>query len=144
MDDTKASLLLSRKLPGGPSVFPRIRSKIREAIPAHILLSSLQSKDTFESGNIPLKIFVLVLNSLGVIFDEQEVEYLNRCYVNYRKELDYQKFYKALDIAIPSGFSDLDTFFDRLPQPYRFITKIFQVNGIIEAFVFISFCILLV
>mmetsp|Transcript_14579 Transcript_14579/g.21975 ORF Transcript_14579/g.21975 Transcript_14579/m.21975 type:complete len:943 (+) Transcript_14579:178-3006(+) len=129
-DDTKGSTLI-KKLPGGQALVASIQSKIREANSIRDLLEHLSGK--VYKGTIPLKSLVEALDDFNVQLDPKEYDFIDRRFLASNGEIEYHKLMKTLDVGLPSDHLDPDQFSDPLPQPYRMISKILEMEIIDSA-----------
>jgi WD40 repeat protein len=129
MDDTKASLLLSRRVPGGAQdVFSSICNRFRFA-PAATLNQALEKLGSLanEHGRIQSAILYSVLEDYDLALSDYEQSYVNKRF-GFNNSMLLPKFIESLDILPPKTHVEPEAFHDTLPQPYRMISKIIELD----------------
>lgn len=86
-----------------------------------------------ENGCLSLKTITGIFQKYGVILDPKESELISRRYLSPNGSIQALKLLNALDIGIPSDYLEIDKFQDPLPQPYRMISKVLELEIIDRA-----------
>lgn len=126
MDDTKASLLLSRRLPSSNSdLHQYIQQKLRSN--KHFEKLKSEFKSASNKGKISVIDWIRIINDNDINLDDHENAYcIKRFALN--DEINYIKFFEALDLLPPSPFEEPELFADTLPYPYSMIHEIFELE----------------
>ena len=122
MDDTKASLLLTRMKMSGSTTLSCIQDKFRTRLSEAIDLAENLIKSNEKLINH--KLLISRLCTIGIYFDETEADYIRRRFANFRGDLSLKDIIETCDVGRPKEHVDPDHFVDTLPEPYRMITGI--------------------
>jgi hypothetical protein len=117
---------------GGQATFSNLQFKMRMATSVPDLIEEITSQAN-ESGCVSLKMVTGIFQKYGVILESKESELISRRYISPNGSIQVLKLLNALDIGVPSDYLEIDKFQDPLPQPYRMISKVLELEIIDRA-----------
>jgi hypothetical protein len=91
------------------------------------------TKQASETGLMSLKLISFIFEKYGVLLESKESELISRRFISPSGSIQALKLLKALDIGIPADYLELDKFQDPLPQPFRMISKLLELEIIDRA-----------
>jgi hypothetical protein len=106
------------------SLYSRIQAKLRQKIN-----SAIELADKFNSSSkyVHMNDIMDALQSINIFLEDSEVEYIKKHFANHRGELNFKDVITACNLGIPKEHTEPDLFIDKLPQPYRLVSQIFEV-----------------
>ena len=116
---------------GGQAVIASIQSKIRDSNAVDDILR--KSIALIDRGTIPLRQLLDIFEEHEVYLDSKECDLIDRRFSSPNGAIEYHRLMKTLDFGIPSDHIDPDHFADPLPQPYRMICKLLELEIIDNA-----------
>jgi hypothetical protein len=116
---------------GGQVVIASIQSKIRDSNAVDHILT--RARAVVDHGTIPMKDLLEIFEEYEVYLDTRECELIDRRFISPNGNIEYNRLMKILDFGLPQDHMDPDHFADPLPQPYRMIAKILELEIIDNA-----------
>jgi hypothetical protein len=117
---------------GSQATFSNLQFKMRMATSVPDLIEEMTNQAN-ENGCMSLKMISGILQKYGVILESKESELISRKYLSPNGSIQALRLLKVLDIGIPSDYLEIDKFQDPLPQPYRMISKVLELEIIDRA-----------
>jgi hypothetical protein len=119
-------------------MFEAMKDRIRESLFGckDAALLDLFASVEFKPGFALHSEVVAVLRgpNLQLEVSDEEEELIHSRFANHRHEMDYRRFYNAMEMDAPPDFADPEIeIFDTLPQPYRMIVKVLEIDIIDRA-----------
>ena len=145
MEDTKASLMLSRQVnlmkgtngqddaelpppPPASQIYKELQTKLRQNLPRVTVANEVlnaESKGVTHYG-IKMERILEVLEENFIQLESYEVDYIKKRFSNHRGEISFNHVINSLNVGRPIEHVEPELMIDTLPQPFKMIVEIFE------------------